>query len=71
MKSYNGHRSYNAWNVSLWLSNDESLYRRAVELVKRYGRSRAAYKLLEELPAKTPDGAPYCITNLRLALREF
>lgn len=71
MKPYNGHRSYNAWQVSLWLSNDESLYRRAMELVKRYGRSRAASKLLEELPAKTPDGAPYCLTNLRLALRDF
>lgn len=28
-------------------------------------------RVLEELPPKTPDGAPYCITNLRLALREF
>lgn len=71
MKPYNGHRSYNAWNVSLWLSNDESLYRRAMELVMLYGRARAANKLLEELPAKTPDGAPYGITNLRLALRDF
>ena len=71
MKPYNGHRSWNAWNVSLWLSNDESLYRMAMELVRRYGRARAAARLLEELPPKTPDGAPYSLTTLRLALRGF
>lgn len=26
MKEYNGHRSWNAWNVSLWINNDKSLY---------------------------------------------
>lgn len=32
MSAYNGHRSWNAWNVSLWLNNDEGLYREAREL---------------------------------------
>ena len=26
MKEYNGHRSWNAWNVCLWLHNDPDWY---------------------------------------------
>jgi hypothetical protein len=59
-KEYQGHRSWNAWNVSLWINNDEPLYRRAVDLVLRYGRGRASRKLAAELTGqKTPDGAKY------------
>lgn len=31
-KEYNGHRSWNAWNVSLWINNTEPQYRLAQEL---------------------------------------
>ena len=34
MKSYNGHRSWNAWNVSLWISNTESIYNYAMDCIK-------------------------------------
>lgn len=33
MKEYQGHRSWNAWNVSLWICNDEPLYRFAMECI--------------------------------------
>jgi hypothetical protein len=34
MKAYNGHRSWNAWNISLWISNDEPLYRFALGCIE-------------------------------------
>jgi hypothetical protein len=71
MQTYNGHRSWNAWNVSLWVNNDEWTYSRAVELVKQYGVNRAAWRLLKELPAKTPDGAQYNHMALRLAIGDI
>ena len=71
MKTYNGHRSWNAWNVCLWVYNDESIYFRAVELVKQLGVYRAATRLLNELPARTPDGAQYNHLCLRLALEDM
>jgi hypothetical protein len=67
---YNGHRSWNAWNVSLWINNDEGLYHRACELVRRKGASAAARILTSELEGeRTPDGARYNKTCVREALR--
>ena len=66
---YNGHRSWNAWNVSLWINNEESTYRWAVDMVKRHGRSRAANIMYGELIGqKTPDGAKYNRTCIYEAL---
>lgn len=60
MAKYNGHRSWNAWSVSLWINNDEGLYRHARALVQEYGRKRAARALYHELEGqRTPDGARY------------
>ena len=67
---YNGHKNYNAWNVSLWIGNDENIYRLALDCIRRYPpRDIAARELLALLPEKTPDGVPYTLTNVRLALR--
>jgi hypothetical protein len=72
MATYNGHRSWNAWNVSLWINNDESLYRHAVSLAERHGIGRAAVLLARELVGDTtPDGARYNLTCIREALREI
>lgn len=35
MPAYNGHHCWNCWNVSLWIENDESLYRAALECKRR------------------------------------
>jgi hypothetical protein len=68
--SYNGHKSHAAWNVSLWINNDEPLYRLAKDCVRRSSnRQEAAEMILSSLPEKTPDGVKYTVTNIRLALR--
>ena len=66
---YNGHRSWNAWNVSLWLNNEEPIYRWAVDLVKQHGRRKAARIMAQGYDGqKTPDGAKYNYTCIYEAL---
>ncbi len=69
---YQGHKNYNAWNVALYLFNEEPLYREMCAVV-RSSRTldRAAERLMERLPEKTPDGVPYTKTNVRLALQHW
>ncbi len=70
MSGYQGHRSWNAWNVSLWINNDESLYRRAFELAQRHGIGKGAVIMARELAGqKTRDGAVYNLTCVREAMR--
>lgn len=82
--SYNGHKNWNHWNVSLWINNDEGLYQMARDHVTRYRyfksfsvggykpRDIAAIKMLEYLHLcdiyKTPDGAPYSVSSIRAAM---
>ena len=66
---YNGHKNWNHWNVSLWLHNDEALYRAMVAAVREHRtKDNAARALLAELPNKTPDGAPYTFSSVRAAM---
>jgi hypothetical protein len=68
-KPYNGFRSWNSWNVSLWINNDEGLYRWAYDLVQQHGQRKAARFMLHELKGqRTPDGAAYNATCIREAL---
>jgi len=87
MKTYNGHRSWNAWNVSLWISNTESIYLFAVECIDRAKKVRARFSRIESIPhiaglaaryfmdmytnEKTPDGAKYNHLSVRLCLESF
>lgn len=74
-KPYNGHKNFNHWNVSLWINNDEGLYREAMLCVEDYGPNKkiAAENMLRILAdvgiTKTPDGAPYSVTTIRAAMR--
>ncbi len=67
--SYNGHKNWNHWNVSLWINNDEYLYREAYELQRKVGKDKAAMILAAEYDGMlTPDGAPYTKTSIRAAM---
>lgn len=68
-KPYNGHRSWNAWNVSLWINNDESLYRLAVDCVRAAkSRAGAARRFLRDCGTRTPDGGRYNFTTVLEAM---
>jgi hypothetical protein len=77
--SYQGHKNWNHWNVSLWLNNDEALYRSMLSWIKAAGRSkqRAAKAFHYALTSSeygnpithTPDGAPYSVSAIRAAMR--
>ena len=45
MSKFNGHKNWNHWNVSLWINNEEPLYRMAQYCV-RMGSNRAQAALL-------------------------
>jgi hypothetical protein len=72
MATYNGHRSWNAWNVSLWIANDETLYRAALDCKNRRttlgGAARLFIREVVGEGAKTPDGANYNLTCVKEAL---
>lgn len=72
-KPYNGHPSWNAWNVSLWINNDEGLYTLALDCLKRPNNkpSRAASYFISRVDDKTPDGAPYGITNVTRVMKDL
>jgi len=73
MSEYNGHKNYNHWNVSLWLMNDEGLYRLTMQML-RHARNKddAARRIVDELRMAgidtTPDGVRYTVTRVRAAL---
>lgn len=68
--TYNGHPNWAQWNVSLWIGNDEGLYRLALDCIRRSKTKDAAARLfIDEVGTdKTPDGARYSFTAVRHAL---
>lgn len=69
MAKYNGHKNYNAWNVSLWLNNDESYYRLMRYCIRSTNnRKEAAEKMLQHLPECTGDNVKFTLTNVQLAM---
>lgn len=74
MTKYNGHKNWNHWNVSLWINNDEFLYRMALSYCNAYRGKKlpCAMAMLNELRdmgiTHTPDGAPYSASSIRAAM---
>ena len=69
MAKYQGYKNWNHWNVSLWLFNDEDLYRRLHDTIRvTVSLDHAAEVMVRFLPYETPDGAPYTYTSVRAAI---
>lgn len=57
----NGWKNYETWNVTLWIGNDERLYRLASEC-RTFAEFRARMRSVKE----TPDGVSWNDPNLDL-----
>ena len=74
MRAHEGYRSWNAYNVALWVHNDLETRDLALLCRKRHRRiSAAANMMLRALgpKARTPDGASYNLKNVTIALSEL
>lgn len=65
--TYNGWKNRQTWNVSLWISNDESLYNAARNFaIKHKGRGKLYAKFIKSYGMekdRTPDRIGY-LTNI-------
>lgn len=68
--TYNGWKNRQTWNVSLWINNDEPLYRMAVEYVKERktkGKMAKYYLFVRAcglVNERTPDNISFSGTRL-------
>lgn len=71
MREYNGYASYELWNQSLWINNDEGLYNLAVEYAEKYGIEQGALILFNEIldGENTGDSIPYTLDGVTGAMQ--
>jgi len=75
MSEYNGHPSYEHWNVALWLYNDEDMYDLVQQAIRHnYSLSDCAREILDilsELAIEcTGDGVEYTYDTIMCAIEE-
>lgn len=78
-KEFNGHKSWNAWNVSLWMLNDERIYLFALECRRKLSPQgkkptigQAVSKFMKVYEGeKTPDGGRYNRSVVKLVLEDL
>jgi hypothetical protein len=73
MATYSGHKNWNHWNVSLWLNNDEPLYREMIHFIGYApNKDKAAQMMFRALKDQgrthTRDGAPFSASAIRAAM---
>ena len=70
--TYQGHKNYVHWNVSLYIFNEYALYQEACMLCKRYSKQEAAAHILQVCRMwsgdLTPDGAKWSYSAVRAAI---
>ena len=78
-QTYEGWWNRATWNVALWISNDEPLYRAACDFMKRYTGKHPYWNFIMDMglrDQRTPDGFKWNGTALRYQelndmMREF
>lgn len=75
MATFNGHKNWQQWNVSLWLNNEFFLYEQMQALIKRCtNKDKAARAMLQWLhnmgETHTADGARYTVTSIKNAMKD-
>ena len=69
---HNDHPCWRLWNISMWMSADEGLYRLAVDLCREHGKEKAADILHAEIgDQRTPEGARFSRSAIRYGLRHL
>lgn len=71
-KETHGYKSRNAWEVALYVQENQELYNEARELTERMGHTNAAKILAKRLKGKrTPGGHRVNFSSLRAALYDM